>query len=381
MDKNKLLEKKKKLRDGLLAGFDDSGLEKMVYFGLDIDLDTIVSSTGNLTDVVFELIKKAEDEGWVDDLIKVAYEKCQENDDLAELNKLYVQEESVAIMAQLVQQEKHPPLTTGSMIDGRYKLEDKLGSGRIGVVYKAKDTYLGRKVAIKLVQQAETLLFSEKSTFIQEAVVVARLTHPHLIEIFDYDNDDPQIMYIVMEYMEGGTLANKLSSRGALPLHEVKDIVDKIAPALIEAHDQGVEHLDIRPSNILFDGNNFPYLSDFRLPQSPEDRIKGSQDVDALGYMAPEQLDGKSGNIRTDVYQLGLTIYEMLTGKQFLPASTPEQAGQIQVYKNPPRLKKTNQRVPNEWDDAVAKALAIKPSHRYADVRDFMNALGLEVSD
>ena len=190
------------------------------------------------------LIKKAEDENWVDDLIKAAYKERPENEILAELSNLYQPKNEIQM--QVMSREKPKPSHTirkednRTIVDGRYVLEKKLGEGRIGIVYKAEDTFLQRNVAIRLVQQSETLSSSKTTTIMQDARVVAGLTHPHLIEIFDYDDDDPQAVYVVMEYMEGGTLEAKLSSEGALPLNEVKDIVSMIAPALIEAHDQGV---------------------------------------------------------------------------------------------------------------------------------------------
>jgi eukaryotic-like serine/threonine-protein kinase len=192
---------------------------------------------------------------------------------------------------------------------GPYRIEGTLGAGGMGEVFRAVDTRLGRTVAIKVVNQQ----FSQR--FEREARAISALNHPHICTVHDVGPD-----YLVMELVEGGTLAARIK-KGALPIGEVLRYGAQIADALAEAHSKGITHRDLKPANVMIARNGVKVL-DFGLAKFSETGSTLTQSGAAMGtpaYMAPEQMAGKEADARTDIYALGLTLYEMATGKQIMP--------------------------------------------------------------
>ena len=202
---------------------------------------------------------------------------------------------------------QHSAYSPGSML-GPYKIEALVGQGGMGKVFCAVDTRLDRRVAIKVASQH----FSERSS--REARAISALNHPHICTLYDVGPD-----YLVMEYVEGETVQDRIR-KGALPLALTLTYGTQIADALCEAHPKGITHRDLKPGNVMISKNGVKVL-DFGLAKFAaldETQTQAGVVVGTPLYMAPEQRDGRSADARTDIYALGLLLYEMATCKRFL---------------------------------------------------------------
>jgi hypothetical protein len=250
---------------------------------------------------------------------------------------------------------------------GPYEIVRSLGAGGMGKVYLARDTRLRRTVAIKVSKEA----FSE--CFRNEALAVAALNHPHICTLHDVGPD-----YLVMEYVEGKPL------RGPVPVADVVRLAAEIADALEHAHAHGVVHRDLKPSNILVTKTGAKVL-DFgvakRRPLAAEGGTAEATLTDAgarVGtprYMAPEQLDGKPADERTDVFAFGLVVYELLTGHHAFEANTPERVRARILERTPTPISSLNRDVPPALAQVVLTCLAKDPAERWQSVRELKHAL------
>ena len=259
---------------------------------------------------------------------------------------------------------------------GQYKVIAQMGSGGMATVYKAYHPRLDRYVAIKMLHEA----FQEDKNFLarfeREAQIVARLEHPHIVPVFDFDeyNGRP---YLVMKYIEGQTLKAVLDAQ-PLTMDDILKIIPPVASALDYAHEQGVLHRDIKPSNIIIDTNGVPYLTDFglaRMAQLGESTL--SQDV-LLGtphYISPEQAMGNRDlDARTDLYSLGVVLYELVVGRVPFSADTPFAIIHDHIYRQLPKPSAINPEITPEVDAVLEKALAKSPADRYASATEMINA-------
>src|SRR2546426_4156542 len=206
-------------------------------------------------------------------------------------------------------------ISTGQTIS-HYTVLEKLGEGGMGVVYKAEDTKLKRTVALKFLPQRLSASEQDKSRFIQEAQAASALNHPNVCTIHDIQEHDGQ-MFIVMEFVDGQTLAEKL---GSLSLKQAIDIGIQIADGLAAAHEKGIVHRDIKPENIMIRKDGIAQIMDFGLA-----KLKGAAGVSRLtkegstvgtaGYMSPEQVQGQDADHRSDIFSLGVVLYELFTGE------------------------------------------------------------------
>ena len=208
---------------------------------------------------------------------------------------------------------------------GKYEIIEELGKGGMATVYRAYHPSAGRYVAIKIIHRALATDKQGMDRFEREAHLVSRLEHPYLLPVFDVNitNDPP---YIVMRYLEGGTLKEVIERRTIVPLGEVLYLMRQIAGALDYAHRQGVVHRDIKPSNIMVDEDGNAFLTDFGIARISEGEglTQTGFTVGTPGYMSPEQ--GMADDVITpaaDVYSLGVMLYEMATGKSPYGGSTP----------------------------------------------------------
>ncbi|MCA9935956.1 MAG: serine/threonine protein kinase, partial [Anaerolineales bacterium] len=215
----------------------------------------------------------------------------------------------------------------GRILGGRYQIGELLGHGGMSSVYKAFDPNLKRTVAIKIIHSH----LSDQSDFVQrferEASSVAQLRHPNIIQVHDFSHED-DVYYIVFEYIEGETLQDRLKQLNAahqyMPIAEVKRLVIGLANAIDYAHGKGIVHRDIKPANVMITPDNQPILMDFGIT-----KILGGGKQTATGitlgtvqYMSPEQIKGLQVDARTDIYALGITLYEMLGGRSPFEASS-----------------------------------------------------------
>jgi serine/threonine protein kinase len=253
----------------------------------------------------------------------------------------------------------------GKQID-RYKIEKLIGSGGMASVYRAVDVSLGRTVAMKIIHQSIALSGQGLDRFKQEASVIIALEHPHLVPVYDFkvDQDPP---YIVMRYLNGGTVADVIKEHQVVPLPEIAHILNQVAGALDHAHKKNVIHRDIKPSNIMIDKEGNAFLTDFGIA-----RISGttgmtatSMSVGTPGYMSPEQGQGENVDHRTDIYALGVMVFEMATGNPPYTSGDPFSLVLAHITRPIPSAHEFNPNLPRDFDMVMQRALAKAPANRY----------------
>ena len=257
---------------------------------------------------------------------------------------------------------------------GRYHILEQLGEGGMAMVYKAYDTRLEREVAINLIRKeafSPEVLERVLKRFEREAKALARLSHTHIINVHDYGEYEGS-PYIVMEYMPGGTLKEQLGA--PMPPAEAARLLRPIAQALAHAHREGIIHRDVKPSNILIDKNGAPKLTDFGIARILElgadaTALTGTgMGVGTPEYMAPEQGLGQDVDARTDIYALGVVLYEMVTGVKPYQADTPMAVVIKHIHDPLPRPSGFVAGLPAAVEQTLVKALAKEPENRYQDM-------------
>ncbi len=259
---------------------------------------------------------------------------------------------------------------------GPYKITEKLGEGGMAVVYKGYQQSLNRYVAIKVLRQELAQDEEFVARFRREALAVADLDHPNILHV--YDAGFVQGMYyIVMAFVDGGSLRD-LVSQGPLEPEYALSIASQVADALHHAHQRGIVHRDVKPNNILLSRDGRPLLSDFGIAKALHESTGLTRTGMSIGtpeYMAPEQIQGQKVDARTDIYALGIVLYEMLAGWAPFSSTTPVAALYKQVNEPPPPLRQANISIPAWMEAVVAKALAKSPLDRYQQASDFAEAL------
>ena len=253
---------------------------------------------------------------------------------------------------------------TGSTVS-HYEILDKLGSGGMGVVYRARDLKLDRIVALKFLSSELSMSGEERKRFVREAQAASALDHPNIGVVFDIDETPDGQTFIAMAYYPGETLKQKTAVRP--PLDETIGLVIQLAQGLAKAHSQGIVHRDIKPSNIIVTGDGVPKIIDFGLATISDATL--SITASARGtpaYMSPEQSLGEDVDARTDVWALGVMLYEIVTGK--LPFSGTSATAVLYkvVHHEPKRPRELCSDVDPELERIVLKALAKKREDRYA---------------
>jgi len=231
---------------------------------------------------------------------------------------------------------------------GPYLVQEQVGKGGMATVFKAYHARLDRNVAIKVIHPAYKDDAGFTARFEREAQIVAKLEHPGIVPVYDYAEDDGQ-PYLVMKYVEGQTL-RRLLSGGPLPLAEISRIMTAVADALTYAHKQGVLHRDIKPSNIILTADGTPYLTDFglaRIAQAGESGMSTDMILGTPQYISPEQAQGERNlDARTDIYSLGIILYEMVVGRVPFSADTPYAIVHSHIYTAPPQPSEVNPEIP-----------------------------------
>ncbi len=272
------------------------------------------------------------------------------------------------------------PLSSQNIIGkqlGQYKIETQIGQGGMATVYKAYQPSINRHVAVKILpsQYAQDPNFVKR--FEHEARAIAALEHPHILPVYDFGSQDG-LTYMAMRYVETGTLSNLMGS--PLSNERIVRLIGPVARALDYAHKQGVVHRDIKPSNILIDQNGEPLLTDFGIAKM----IQGSGATQLTGtgmvlgtpaYMSPEQAKGISIDGRSDIYSLGVVLYELLTGQQPYQAETPLGVVFKHVSEPLPPPRSINPKVAEPLERVVIKAMAKEPAQRYLTAGEMEQAL------
>src|SRR5215207_6877959 len=264
-----------------------------------------------------------------------------------------------------------------NLIDQRYELRTLVGSGGMADVYLAADEVLGREVALKLLKAryAENEEFVER--FRREAKSAAALSSPYIVPIFDRGETDDGTYYITMEYLPGGTLKERITATGALRPQAAMEVALQVAKALNTAHVRGVVHRDIKPRNILLADSDHVKVADFGIARAA-DATTISHTGDILGsakYMSPEQAAGDQVGPASDLYSMGVVLYEMLTGRVPFEVETPADVPIRHAVAPPRRPKEVNPEIPEELDAITMKLLATSPEDRYGSAEELIQEL------
>ncbi len=260
---------------------------------------------------------------------------------------------------------------------GPYELLEELGRGGMATVYRAYQPNVDRFVAVKVIHRSVASDSKALDRFTREARLVAKLEHPHILPVYDYNglNDPP---YIVMRYLPTGTLKDILE-RGKLPVHEVAYLMQQIGSALDYAHKQGVIHRDIKPSNIMVDSEGNAFLTDFGIARIVEGSGEGltgtGMAIGTPGYMAPEQGLGNPIDHRVDIYALGVMLYELLVGKLPFSAETPMAVILKHINDPVPNIIQANPALPAALNGVIQRAMAKQPEDRYSTAAEMTRAL------
>jgi serine/threonine protein kinase len=252
----------------------------------------------------------------------------------------------------------------------KYKIFKLLGSGALGDVYLAKDMILERKVAVKHLKSEYATDKEALKRFRREARTIAKLRHENIAVIYGLEQEDGQ-SYIIMEYAEKGTLADSLK-KGPLPTTQAISLASAVCRALAAVHSRGAFHRDIKPSNILLtksEGRIIPKLSDFGLSGISQSGLHGT-----LQYASPEQLSEEPGNAQSDIYSLGMVLYEMLIGRPPFIGSANEII-RAQLEEEPLPLRDLREEIPRSLEEVVLKALSKKPGDRYQTAQEMAEDL------
>lgn len=260
-------------------------------------------------------------------------------------------------------------LRPGSTL-GRYRLLELIGEGGMGEVWKAHDDNLDRDVAVKMLLRGTLGHATRRERFRREALVLSRLSHPGVATIFDFDVQDG-FDFLVMEYVAGGTLESQLE-RGPLPVQDILAMGAAIADALDNAHRHGILHRDLKPGNIVLTQDGHPKILDFGLAvllsggKTSGRMTQPGMIVGSLPYMAPEQLFGEADDARTDIYALGVLLFEMTTGKRPFVKDRPESLMFAIINTTAPSVRSLRDDAPDALDRLISECLRKKPDQRPA---------------
>ena len=255
---------------------------------------------------------------------------------------------------------------------GKYEIRELLGQGGMATVYKGYQPDIDRYVAIKVLppHPGQDMQFVDR--FMLEARTIARLQHPHILPVYDFGTQD-DILYLAIAYIQGGSLSDRIDS-GPMPLNQIERILNQLAAALDYAHRQGVIHRDIKPDNILLDGEGNVLLADFGIAKlaGGDSRLTATGGlVGTPAYIAPEQGQGLPVTSSVDIYSLGVVVYEMISGKQPFSAETPMQVVLKHMTEPVPHITEEMEGLPLLLEEVMHRVLAKNPADRYETASGF----------
>jgi eukaryotic-like serine/threonine-protein kinase len=264
----------------------------------------------------------------------------------------------------------------GQRLGGRYQLEARIGGGGMAIVYKAKDLVLNRQVAVKVLRSQFGTDEDFVTRFRREAQAVASLSHPNVVGVYDVGQDG-DTHYMVMEYVEGSTLKDLINRHGALPVEEAVRIAAEICDALDHAHQNQIIHRDIKPHNILIGKNGRVKVTDFGIARAvTSTTITHTNAVlGSVHYFSPEQARGGVTAEKSDIYSLGIVLYEMVTGQLPFSGDSPISVALKHLQEPLPEPRQVNPDIPQSVENVILKALVKDPQLRYASAREMLEDL------
>ncbi|MBO8136587.1 MAG: Stk1 family PASTA domain-containing Ser/Thr kinase [Desulfotomaculum sp.] len=274
----------------------------------------------------------------------------------------------------------------GKLLGNRYEILEKLGGGGMSVVYKAKDKFLNRLVTVKVLRHE----FVSDNDFIRrfrrEAQAVASLSHPNIVNIHDVGQED-DTHYLVMEYIDGDNLKNFMRSNPDLPIEKVINIIRQVCDALQHAHENNIVHRDVKPQNILITRDQRVKLTDFGIAlEASTGTISNTQTVmGSVHYISPEQAKGITPGPQSDIYSLGVVLYEMLTGELPFKGEGPVAVALKHIQEQPELPSKINPALSKDLERVVMKAMSKEPQNRYQSAKQFnydlQQVMGMNIKD
>ena len=266
--------------------------------------------------------------------------------------------------------------TKGQLINDRYEIIKSIGEGGMANVYLATDKFLDRKVAVKVLRG--DLSNDEKfiRRFQREAYAASTLSHPNIVEMYDVGEDNGTY-YIVMEYIEGRTLKQLLKKRGSLTAPEVVDIMLQLTSGMMHAHDMYIIHRDLKPQNIMISDDGKIKITDFGIAMALNSTqlTQTNSVMGSVHYLPPEQASGKGSTTKSDIYSMGIMLFELLTGKLPFKGDNAVEIALKHMKDDIPSVRKINSNIPQSLENIVMKATAKNPKNRYDDVKEMYNDL------
>lgn len=266
-------------------------------------------------------------------------------------------------------------LAVGDYLEGRYRIDRAIARGGMATVYRCVDVRLGREVAAKVMheQYVHDPVFRER--FRREARAMAQLSHPNLVNVYDFSAQGETI-FLIMELITGGTLRELLDERGPMPPHAAAAVMRGMLTGLSVAHDKGLIHRDIKPDNVLINSDHRVKLADFGLVRAAADATHSTdQIVGTVAYLSPEQVDGSPMTRASDVYSAGIVLFELLTGRTPFTGETHLSHAYARLREDVPAPSSQMPGVPKLFDELVATATARYPEDRFRDAAEFLAAL------
>ncbi len=263
-----------------------------------------------------------------------------------------------------------------SIFENQYTIIEKIGEGGMGTVYVANDTMLDRKVAIKQLNRSSVEDASMSDRFQQEALALARLNHPNITHLYSFIPKE-NTYWMVMEYVEGKTLEDWIRIHTTIGYQLVATIAAQMLDGIGHAHKKGIIHRDMKPANVMINEDGEVKIMDFGIARmrNAQRLTSHGKSVGTLEYMSPEQIQGKEGDERTDIYAVGNIMYELLSGNPPYQANSDYQIMKDKLEQNPRPISSINPSVPSTLQKIISKALERNPDNRYQSAQEFKRAI------
>lgn len=261
----------------------------------------------------------------------------------------------------------------GTIFDGRYRIQRIIGLGGMAVVFEAEDLLMHRTVAVKMLKEGVGDDATSVKRFINESKAVSMLSHPNIVSIYDVSVRE-DLKYIVMEHIRGITLKNYMSRKGKLPVREAVSFTEQILRALDHAHSKGIIHRDIKPQNIMLLKNGMIKVADFGIAKLPSAETVTVTDkaIGTVYYISPEQASGKPIDPRSDLYSVGVMLYEMVTGTLPFSADSPVSVALMQIHNTPRPPRALCPELPLGLQQIILRAMEKDPDRRYQSAREML---------